>query len=133
LLKNQLARALESFGDNASTSASTDAKKGGGGAKKKATRAKKNNKHALDVRRMSKQAVRERQRKMRRAGAVEREAPSEAAREAARKRNSMYFAAELAAEAERNEHAAKLLGTEATNGVDGGGGGESDDDDGMLW
>ncbi len=128
MLKNQLARALDALGDGATTSRTTDSRVGGGGAKTSRTKTRA---RGVDARKMSKQAVRERQREMRRAGAGRepREMPSEEAREKARRRNAAYFAAATGKAEERDAHAAKLLGTEAAS--DGGGDGESDEEDAM--
>ena len=128
MLKNQLARALDALGDGATTSRTTDSRVGGGGAKTSRTKTRA---RGVDARKMSKQAVRERQREMRRAGAGRepREMPSEEAREKARRRNAAYFAAVTGKAEERDAHAAKLLGTEA--GSDGGGDGGSDEEDAM--
>ena len=95
MLKNQLARALDALGDGAKTSASTDARMGGGAKTPRTTKRTKTRARGVDARKMSKQAVRERQREMRRAGVGRetREMPSEEARESARRRNAAYFAA----------------------------------------
>ena len=128
MLKNQLARALDALGDGATTSRTTDSRVGGGGAKTSRTKTRA---RGVDARKMSKQAVRERQREMRRAGAGRepREMPSEEAREKARQRNAAYFAAATGKAEARDAHAAKLLGTEAAS--DGGGDGGSDEEDAM--
>ena len=128
MLKNQLARALDALGDGATTSRTTDSRVGGGGAKTSRTKTRA---RGVDARKMSKQAVRERQREMRRAGAGRepREMPSEEAREKARRRNAAYFAAAMGKAEERDAHAAKLLGTEAAS--DGSGDGGSDEEDAM--
>ena len=130
MLKNQLARALDALGDGATTSRTTDSNSrvGGGGAKTSRTKTRA---RGVDARKMSKQAVRERQREMRRAGVGRetREMPSEEAREKARRRNAAYFAAATGKAEERDAHAAKLLGTEAAS--DGGGDGGSDEEDAM--
>ena len=129
MLKNQLARALDALGDGATTSRTTDSRVGGGGAKTSRTKTRA---RGVDARKMSKQAVRERQREMRRAGAGRepREMPSEEAREKARRRNAAYFAAATGKAEERDAHAAKLLGIEAAS--DGGGDGGSDEED-EMW
>ena len=136
MLKNQLARALDVLGDGAKTPRTTDSRMGGGGAKTPRTTTRtKTRARGVDARKMSKQAVRERQREMRRAGAGRetREMPSEEAREKARRRNAAYFAAATGKAEERDAHAAKLLGTEAASdgGESGGGGGGSDEEDAM--
>ena len=116
LLKDQLARALESLGSDAAGTAT--ARRGGGGdggggggAGAKKAKKRTNNKHALDVKRMNKQAVRARQRAMRRSGDdAPREALGEAAKREVKKRNAAYFAATSGADAETAEHAARAIG-----------------------
>ena len=137
LLKDQLARALESLGSDAagtSTARRGGGGDGGGGGGAGAKKAKKrtNNKHALDVKRMNKQAVRARQRAMRRSGDdAPREALGEAAKREVKKRNAAYFAATSGADAETAEHAARAIGAMTTSeGIEDG---EDDADDDMLW
>ena len=158
LLKNQLARALEGLGDTrggggeSSTKASTAASKkkgtiGGGGAnrlgvskkERKARaaaekRAKRNNKHALDAKNMSKQHLRAVQKRMRANGELtEREPLSADERAAVRKRNATYYALTgVVEDEEHGEHAARAIGVSADDRVVDGGD-EDDDDDGLLW
>jgi len=134
LLKDQLARALESLGRDAAGASTTrrggGGGGGGGGASAKKAKKRTNNKHALDVKRMNKQAVRARQRAMRRNGDdAPREALGEAAKREVKKRNAAYFAATSGADAETAEHAARAIGAVATSeGI-----ADGDDDDDMLW
>jgi len=159
LLKNQLARALESLGDGrggasaSSASASASKKKGtkgastgGGGAnglgvtkkERKARaaaekRAKRNNKHALDAKNMSKQHLRAVQKRMRANGELaDREPLNDEERAAVRKRNATYYALTGAVEDEEHgEHAARAIGVSSDDRVVDGG--DDDDDDGLLW
>ena len=162
LLKNQLARALEGLGDTrggggasssktkAASTAAASKKKGsigGGGAnrlgvskkeqKARASaekRAKRNNKHALDAKNMSKQHLRAVQKRMRASGEVaEREPLSAEERAAVRKRNATYYALTgVVEDEEHGEHAARAIGVSADDRVVDGGD-EDDDDDGLLW
>lgn len=159
LLKNQLARALEGLGDtcggggaSSSTKASTAAAKkkgliGGGGGnrlgvskkeqKARASaekRAKRNNKHALDAKNMSKQHLRAVQKRMRANGELaEREPLSAEERAAVRKRNATYYALTgVVEDEEHGEHAARAIGVSADDRVVDGGD-EDNDDDGLLW
>ena len=79
---------------------------------------------------MNKQAVRARQRAMRRNGDdAPREALGEAAKREVKKRNAAYFAATSGADAETAEHAARAIGAVATSeGI-----ADGDDDDDMMW
>ena len=81
---------------------------------------------------MNKQAVRARQRAMRRSGDdAPREALGEAAKREVKKRNAAYFAATSGADAETAEHAARAIGAVATS--EGIADGDDDADDDMLW
>jgi hypothetical protein len=131
LLKNQLSRALDAL---ASPSGGGVAKAHAGTTKTKRAKGArpvtKNNKHALDAKRASKQAVRARQRAMRAAGDVFKDELTAERRAAVKRRNVGYYAMTGVAVDEHGEAAAKAIGVDP-----GSAGANGDDDDGeeMLW
>ena len=131
LLKNQLSRALDAL---ASPSGGGVAKARAGTTKTKRAKGArpvtKNNKHALDAKRASKQAVRARQRAMRAAGDVFKDELTAERRAAVKRRNVGYYAMTGVAVDEHGEAAAKAIGVDPGNA-----GANGDDDDGeeMLW
>jgi hypothetical protein len=131
LLKNQLSRALDAL---ASPSGGGVAKAHAGTTKTKRAKGArpvtKNNKHALDAKRASKQAVRARQRAMRAAGDVFKDELTAERRAAVKRRNVGYYAMTGVAVDEHGEAAAKAIGVDPGNA-----GANGDDDDGeeMLW
>lgn len=113
LLRDQLARALGTMdaSSDASTSRATTTANG------KAAKGVKKTTKTKEKRHLSRQAARERMRKMRRAGDDGKEPATAATREAARRRNAAYYAATAGAAAVEEPSEAAL----------------DDEDDGVEW
>ena len=135
-MKNQLSSALDDLsgggggGSGGGGDATVNTKRS---RARVADKVRKNNKHALDAKRASKQAVRARQRAMRAAGGVAKEPLTEARRAAVKRRNVGYYAMTGAAVDAHGEAAAKALGVGQSSAGANGGGGDDGDEEEMLW